>query len=96
MKAHRYRVTVEHLATPKGERTHEAPLVFETTNHDDLFAIVAKMKTRTDIAPEDATPLAIGLKMFGEIALAHRKEPLFADITQAVGTFIERLKGSHK
>lgn len=93
MKAHRYRVTVEHLATPKGEPVVESPLVFETTNHDDLFAIVERMRQRTDIPGEDVESLAIGLKMLGEVVLKHRKLPMFVPLHQALGEFIVRLKG---
>jgi hypothetical protein len=95
MKVHRYRVTVEHIATPNEEPPQPAPLVFEVSNHDDLFGIVARMRARTDITPEETAPLAIGLKLLGEIALAHRNEALFADITKAVGAFIGRLKKTH-
>jgi hypothetical protein len=93
MKGHRYRVTVEHLATPQGEAVNAPPLVFETTNHDDLFQIVGKMKSRSDLPADQAVPLAIGLKMFAEIALMHRREPLFEGVMEAIGAFIGRLKG---
>jgi hypothetical protein len=93
MKGHRYRITVEHLATNKGEPVDKPPLVFETTNHDDLLAIVERMRTRTDMPTEDTAPLAIGLKLFSEIALKHRKNPLFADVMETLGAFIGRLKG---
>lgn len=96
MKGHRYRITVEHLATNKGVAVDKPPLVFETTNHDDLFAIVERIRTRNDIAPEEAAPLAIGLKLFSEVALMHRREPLFLGVMDAVGTFIGRLKGSRR
>lgn len=96
MKGHRYRITVEYLATPKGEPVSQPPLVFETTNHDDLFGIVERMKTRSDIAQEEAAPLAIGLKLFTEVALMHRREPLFEGVMEAVGAFIGRLKGDRR
>jgi hypothetical protein len=93
MKGHRYRVTVEHLATPKGEPVDAAPLVFETTNHDDLFSIVERMRTRTDIPGQDVESLAIGLKLLGEVVLKNRKSPMFAGLHHALGAFIGQLKG---
>jgi hypothetical protein len=96
MKGHRYRITVEHLSTPNGEPAGTPPLVFETMNHDDLFGIVEKMKERDDIAQEEAAPLALGLKLFTEVALMHRREPLFEGVMEAVGAFIGRLKGSRR
>ena len=96
MKGHRYRITVEHIATPSGEPASAQPLVFETMNQDELFAAVEKMKTRDDIAPEEAAPLALGLKLFTEVALMHRREPLFEGVMEAVGMFIGRLKGDRR
>lgn len=96
MKAHRYRITVEHLATPGGEPPGAEPLVFETTHQDDLFAMAEKMRARDDIAPEEAAPLAVGLKLFTEVALMHRREPLFEGVMETVGTFIGRLKGDRR
>jgi hypothetical protein len=94
VKGHRYRITVEHLFTAKGEAVDKPPLVFEALNHDDLLAIAERVRTRPDIPPEDAAPLAIGLKLFGEVVLKHRKEPLFTDIQEALGSFIGKLKGT--
>lgn len=94
MKTHRYRITVEHLATPDGEPCEKPPLVFETTNHDDLFVIVERMRARADIPAEDVEPLAIGLKVLSEIVLKHRKAPLFTALYAALGAFISKLKSS--
>jgi Domain of Unknown Function with PDB structure (DUF3861) len=93
MKGHRYRITVEHLATPSGEPLTKPPLVFETTNHDDLFVIVERMRMRADIPAQDVEPLAIGLKLLSEVVLKHRKSPLFVTLHEALGAFIGKLKG---
>lgn len=95
MKSHRYRITVEHLATPKGAPVDSQPLVFETTNHDDLFVIVERIRSRADIPADDAESLAIGLKLLSEIALKHRKAPLFASLYEALGAFIGKLKSGN-
>lgn len=96
MKGHRYRITVEHVATAKGDAVDRPPLVFEATNHDDLFAIVERMRARTDLPPEDAAPLAIGLKLFSEVALMHRGSPLFSGLRESLRAFIGRLKNTGK
>lgn len=96
MKGHRYRITVEYLSTPEGEPVVAPPLIFETTNQDELFEMVERMKTRNDIAQEEAAPLTLGLKLFTEVALMHRREPLFEGVMEAVGTFIGRLKGDRR
>lgn len=96
MKGHRYRITVEHLDTPAGEPVSVSPLIFETTTQEELLGSVEKMKTRNDIAPEEAAPLALGLRLFTDVALMHRREPLFEGVMEVVGAFIGRLKGDRR
>lgn len=93
MKQHRYRVTLEHLADAKGaSSTYDAPLRFEVGNHDDVFAIVERMRTRADLAPEAATALAVGLKLFSEVMLENRGHPLFAEFAPHFRDFMKTLK----
>ena len=93
MKQHRYRVTLDHLADAKGEpSTYDAPLRFEVGNHDDVFAIVERMRTRNDLAPDAATALAVGLKLFSEVMLEHRGHPLFAEFAPHFRDFMKTLK----
>jgi Domain of Unknown Function with PDB structure (DUF3861) len=46
MRQHQYRITVEHLSNARGETVSRPLLVFSARNHDDLFAIVEKSRTR--------------------------------------------------
>ena len=80
MKQHRYRVTVEHLADAQGNPSSHQPLVFEAGSHDDILAIVERMRAREDLpfTPESTAAFVVGLKLFGEITLEHRAHPLFA------------------
>lgn len=93
MKQHRYRVTLEHLADANGgPSAYDAPLRFEVGNHDDVFAIVERMRRRPDLAPESATALAVGLKLFGEVMLEQRGHPLFAGFAPHFRDFMKTLK----
>ncbi|KAF1712292.1 hypothetical protein CSC70_01855 [Pseudoxanthomonas kalamensis DSM 18571] len=94
MKQHRYRITVEHLATAKGEPSpYPAPLQFEVGNHDDLFKIVDILRQR-ELFPATATAdaFAIGLKLFGEVMLENRDHPLFAELRPQFVAFMKKLK----
>jgi hypothetical protein len=62
------------------------------TNHDDLLAIVERVSAATAFARDDATALAIGLKLFTGVMLQHRQDPLFADVQPAMRSFISNLK----
>ncbi len=92
MKSHQYRITVEHLATPEGGGITHAPLVFTTTNHDDIFAIKERIAGKLDLSPEAEAPFIIGLKLFTEVILMHRKTPLFIKTQKLIWEFMKSLK----
>lgn len=95
MKSHRYRVTIEHLALPDGTPpAASAPLHFEATNHDDLLAIVARVRQRGDFEGDEAAAFAIGLKLLGEVMLLNRGHPLFAEFAPHFGAFMKHMKQS--
>ncbi len=96
MKKHRYRVTLEHLNNPKGETSADSPLQLEIDNHDNIFEIVRMMRNRDDLNENDATALAIGIKMFSEVMLDNRDNPLFSAFMKDFSKFMKALKASGK
>jgi hypothetical protein len=42
----------------------------------------------------EATQFAGGLQLFGEVLLKHRANPLFADLFNAFGRFMKKLKAN--
>ena len=93
MKQHRYRITVEHLSGPDGSPSSYAqPLQFEVGNHDDIYAIVERMRQRDDFDRDTATAFGVGLKLFGEVMLENKEHPLFADFKTHFGQFMKNLK----
>jgi len=92
MKAHRYRIRVEPLPRPDGVAQTQDALSFEVANHDDLLAIVDRVNAATAFERNDATALAIGLKLFTGVMLQHRHDLLFADVQPAMRAFIGNLK----
>jgi hypothetical protein len=88
---HSYRVTLQRQATDL-PADQNASLSFVVTNHDELFQLV-KRAAALDILPEDeVAEFTIGLKLFSEIMLRHRREPLFAELFPHFSTFMKRLK----
>jgi hypothetical protein len=69
-----------------------APLTFEAHSHDDILAVVEKVRAGTAFTTEDASALALGLELFAGVMLTHRRDPLFADIQPAMRAFIGNLK----
>lgn len=93
MKQHRYRISVEHLSDANGAPSqYTAPLQFETGNHDDILAIVARIRQRGDLGDEHAAAFAVGLKLFGEVMLENKDHPLFSDFRPHFAQFMKQLK----
>ncbi|CAM4422846.1 MAG: hypothetical protein LEGION0403_FIIPPAGN_02174 [Legionella sp.] len=87
MKSHEYAICVK----PLGDETSNE-LAFTARSHDDLFTIVERAKQRVDLNENDATCLAIGFKLLGNIVLENRKAPLFTDLGNALHAFVNQLK----
>jgi hypothetical protein len=92
VKQHSYRITVEHVSDARGAPVSRAPLAFTALNHDDLFAIVEKSRSRWILDADDSAAMAIGLKLLAEIALEHRAEATFNVLRAPLGEFIRKLK----
>jgi hypothetical protein len=92
MNSYRYRVTVEKLSDAKGEAVHGQSLSFYAANHDDILAIVERLQAKLPIEAGLAASLGVGLKLFSEVALIRRNDPLFAEIRLALSEFIQQLK----
>lgn len=91
MKTRHFRIRVDAIDAD-GTALDTPPLIFQAQNHDDLLAIAARLRAGTALAEDEANALAIGLKLFGGVLLAHRREPLFASIQPSMQAFIGQLK----
>ena len=91
MSAHQYRITLEYTGGKK-DADPPAPLSFEVGNHDDIFEIIARVRGAGRFEHDEAAALALGMKLFSEVMLAHRDEPLFAPIAAAYRDYITQFK----
>jgi hypothetical protein len=92
MKGHLYRLTLEHLEDAKGNPVEKAPLQFEVKNHDDLYAIVEKVKAKGLFGENEAEAFAIGLKLFREVMLHNRGSEVFKNLDPHFSEFMKKLK----
>jgi hypothetical protein len=92
MSSYRYRVTVEKLSDANGDTVHGQSLSFYAANHDDILAIVERLQTKLPFESGTVAALGVGLKLFGEVTLMRRNDPMFAQIRPALGEFIQQLK----
>lgn len=66
MRGHRYRVTIEHLGTPRDGMAKQADLVFEAETHDEVIALVQRLRTGGTCSTDEAA--AIGCLIGGVMA----------------------------
>ncbi|RVT74850.1 DUF3861 family protein [Flavobacterium sufflavum] len=92
-RAHQYKLTLEYLKDSKGEPISADPIELTFNNHDDIFSIIERQKNKNLFGDkQQATEFAIGLKLFSEVMLKNRKDPLFEELAPAFGAFMKRLK----
>lgn len=94
MKRHHYKVTLEHLAGPEGNVPGVEPMQFEVMNHDDIFAMVEKLAGSGRFDGDTSRALVVGLKLFGEVMLENKQDPLFANLRPHFAEFMRELKKS--
>jgi len=91
MSAHNFRITLEYAGGKKAAEPPE-PLSFEAGNHDDIFDIIARVRGSGLFDQDEAAALALGMKLFSEVMLAHRDDPLFAPIAGAYRDYMVNFK----
>ncbi|MEE1899744.1 DUF3861 domain-containing protein [Flavobacterium rakeshii] len=93
-KYNHYKVTLEHTHNPKGDELQEAVSV-EFDNHDNIFNIIKILQEKNLFSSDSETAeFAIGLKMFGEVMLRNRENPLFSELSPAFKEFMMKLKST--
>lgn len=90
MKKHRYRITVERLA--EQDEPASAPLQFEVGNHDEILALIERIRSQGRFDPASAAAFGLGLKLFGETLLDNRDSPPFDALMPHFGQFMKALK----
>lgn len=91
-KYHHYKITLEHIHSPKGDNLH-TPVEVIVDNHDNIFAIIEKLKERNLFNDDNqSAKFAIGLKLFSEVMLRNKENLLFKDLLPAFNEFMQKLK----
>jgi hypothetical protein len=96
MSAHQYRVTLEYLGGKHAGPELHKPLSFEAGNHDDLFEIIHNVQRARLFDEDTSAALALGMKLFSEVVLEHRKDPLFQQIFEDYRQYIVQFKARIK
>jgi len=93
-KYNHYKIELQHTYSPTDEPLHRrVELVFD--NHDNLFDIIDKLQERNHFNDAgQSTEFAIGLKMFSEVMLRNKENPLFEELLPAFKDFMKKLKAT--
>jgi hypothetical protein len=92
-RSHQYRLQLDYLTDTKGEKQQTEPVQIEFENHDNILSIIEILKEKDPFENKDqAVEFAIGLKMFGEVMIRNRNNPLFEELMPAFGIFMKKLK----
>jgi Domain of Unknown Function with PDB structure (DUF3861) len=86
---HTYRITVQELGT---SASSAGVLTFDATNHDNVLQVLSRVRERRAVPDAEAAEFTIGLKLFAEVLLRHRREPLFAELLPHFNVFMQKLK----
>jgi hypothetical protein len=91
-KYNQYKITLEHTHNPKGDNLQQ-PVTVAFDNHDNLFDIIEKLQQRNHFDDvNQSTEFAIGLKLFSEVMLRNKENPLFEEMLPAFKDFMKKLK----
>ncbi|KIO50869.1 DUF3861 domain-containing protein [Flavobacterium hibernum] len=92
-RSNKYYLTLSLKQYANGETTPAKELGIEFDNHDEIFSIIERIKEKNLFDnDQEATQFALGLKLFGEIKLKHRKNPLFDELNEVFPVFMKKLK----
>ena len=89
--AYTYRITVERLEGDVPSVADNA-LVFEATNHDDLFRILSTVREKQTLPWDETAEFTVGLKLFTEVLLRHRSDTPFKELFPHIASFMKSLK----
>jgi hypothetical protein len=94
-KANKYKLKLELLELLRPDYKVYDPIELVFGNHDNIFEIIERMKKRNRFKKEqDSIEFAIGLKLFSEVMLKNKDNPLFEDFRPAFGSMMKKLKSA--
>lgn len=92
-KSNTYKLKLELVELVRPDNTEYQPIELEFDNHDNIFKIVERMKHKDQFkTAQDSIEFAIGLKLFSEVMLKNRDNPLFEDFKPAFGELMKKIK----
>jgi hypothetical protein len=92
-RSNKYYLTLSLKEYANGATEPAKELGIQFDNHDEIFNIIERIKDKNIFEDSnEATQFALGLKLFSEIKLKHRKNPLFEELNEVFPVFMKKLK----
>ncbi|KAF2507261.1 DUF3861 domain-containing protein [Flavobacterium foetidum] len=92
-KSNKYYLTLSLKEYANGETEPAKELGIQFDNHDEIFGIIERINEKNIFEDQsEAVQFALGLKLFSEIKLKHRKNPLFEELNEVFPVFMKKLK----
>jgi len=92
-KNNKYKIQLQEVALKDGTQPGKS-IAFEFENHDNIFNLIEQ--TQNSDRFEDKSQnieFILGLKLFSEVMIKNRNNPLFEEFSPAFGQFMKKLKG---
>ena len=92
-KNNRYKILLHEIELKDGTQTGKS-IEFEFENHDNIFSLIEMTKDSDRFENKtDNTEFILGLKLFSEVMIRNRNNPLFEDFAPSFKEFMKKLKG---
>ncbi len=90
----RYKIQLDEIGLKDGSYSGKS-ISFEFENHDDIISILETEKAQEHFkSTSDRTEFLLGLKLFSEVMLRDKDNPLFVELKPAFLAFMKKLKGA--
>lgn len=92
-RANKYYLTLSLKEYANGDTEPARELGIEFDNHDEIFNIIERIKEKNIFKDQsEAVQFALGLKLFSEVKIKNRKNPLFDELNEVFPVFMKKLK----
>lgn len=91
-KNNRYKILLQEVEL-KDETETGKSIEFEFENHDNIFSLIEMTKDSDRFENKtDNTEFILGLKLFSEVMIRNRNNPLFEDFAASFKEFMKKLQ----
>lgn len=91
---YKFGISVQALNEQNQPEDDRQPLEFIVGNHDDILEIAGRLRQGLHFDDQTSDAFAIGLKLFTEVVLQNKDDPLFSELKPAMTAFMKKLKAT--